>query len=82
MHLRLQNSPYFCVFKYAQAVKQKFWNEAENRERDWGLETGVWGSRASRTQDSYATLYRLLYWFWEKNRLFCSLNAPVYCMWY
>ena len=32
---RLQNSPYFCVFKYAQAVKQKVWNEAENRERDW-----------------------------------------------
>ena len=33
---RLQNSPYFCVFKYARAVKQKIWNEAENRERDWG----------------------------------------------
>ena len=33
---RLQNSPYFCVFKYAWAVKQKVWNEAENRERDWG----------------------------------------------
>ena len=33
---RLQNSQYFCVFKYARAVKQKVWNEAENRERDWG----------------------------------------------
>ena len=33
---RLQNSLYFCVFKYAQAVKQKVWNKAENRERDWG----------------------------------------------
>ena len=33
---RLQNSPYFCVFEYARAVKQKVWNEAENRERDWG----------------------------------------------
>ena len=33
---RLQNSPYFCVLKYARAVKQKVWNEAENRERDWG----------------------------------------------
>ena len=33
---RLQNSPYFCVFKYARAVKQKVWNEAENRERDYG----------------------------------------------
>ena len=28
---RLQNSPHFCVFKYARAVKQKVWNEAENR---------------------------------------------------
>ena len=26
---RLQNSPYFCVFRYARAVKQKVWNEAE-----------------------------------------------------
>ena len=34
--IRLQNSPYFCVFKYARVVKQKVWNEAENRERDWG----------------------------------------------
>ena len=34
--VRLQNSPYFCVFKYARAVKQKVWNETENRERDWG----------------------------------------------
>ena len=36
IHLtRLQNSPYFFVFKYARAVKQKVWNEAENRERYW-----------------------------------------------
>ena len=28
--VRLQNSPYFCVFKYTRAVKQKVWNEAEN----------------------------------------------------
>ena len=33
---RLQNSPYFYVFKYGRTVKQKVWNEAENRERDWG----------------------------------------------
>ena len=33
---RLQNSPYFWVFKYARVVKQKVWNEAENKERDWG----------------------------------------------
>ena len=36
LRYRLQNIPYFCVFKYARAVKQKVWNEAENRERDWG----------------------------------------------
>ena len=33
---RPQNSPYFWVFKYARAVKQKVWKEAENGERDWG----------------------------------------------
>ena len=33
---RLQNSPYFCVFTCARAVKQKVSNKAENRERDWG----------------------------------------------
>ena len=27
---RLQNSPYFCVFKHAWAVKQNVWNVAEN----------------------------------------------------
>ena len=27
----------FWVFKYARAVKQKVWNEAENRERDYAL---------------------------------------------
>ena len=31
--IRLQNSPYFCAFKYARAVKQKVWNETENRAR-------------------------------------------------
>ena len=33
---RLENSPSICVFKYARVVKQKVWNEAENRERDGG----------------------------------------------
>ena len=52
----MQNNPYFCVVKYTRAVKQKVWNEAENRERDWGKTlkfflsrlTRVWGSRGSR----------------------------------
>ena len=33
---RLQNSPYFWVFSHARTAKQTIWNEAENRERDWG----------------------------------------------
>ena len=45
---RLQNSPYFCVFKHVRAVKQKVWNEAENRERDWG-ETLARAVRARKT---------------------------------
>ena len=50
IHLtRLQNSPYFFVFKYARAVKQKVWNEAENRERDWG-ETFVRLARFARVR--------------------------------
>ena len=28
---RLQNSPYFCVFEYARAVKEKVWYEARVR---------------------------------------------------
>ena len=32
--VRLQNSSYFCVFKYARAVKQKVSKKAENRDRD------------------------------------------------
>ena len=48
--VRLKNSPYFCVFKYEQAVTQKVWNEAENRERDW-----FFFSRLTRP------LYRFLY---------------------
>jgi len=31
---RLQNSPYFCLFKYVRAVKQKVWSEAGTGERD------------------------------------------------
>ena len=49
---RLRNSPHFCVFKTARAVKQKVWNEAENRERDWRetLKIGVCEARALRAR--------------------------------
>ena len=53
--IRLQNSPYFCVFKYTRAVKQKVWNEAGNRERDWG-ETLKIRARALRALRARKTL--------------------------
>ena len=31
--------------------------------------------RARLGRHAYATLYQFLYWFWEKNRLFCSLDC-------
>ena len=62
---RLQNCPYFCVFKHARAVKQKVWNEAENRERDWGetLKIVVFflSPHTCETRALRATLYRFLY---------------------
>ena len=45
---KLQNSPYFCVFKYALAVKQKVWNKAKNRERNWGETLFFFLSRLTR----------------------------------
>ena len=68
---RLQNSPYFCVFKYVRAVKQRVCDEAENRERDWGetlkIPMGAWGLLRHALPSS------LLIWR-KKNRLFCSLS--------
>ena len=90
----LQNSPYFCVSKYARAVKQKIWNEAENRERDRG-ETlflsphkpygGVRLGRLARVRLlRHALPISLL--ILRKNRLFCSLGSrdnqvflPIWC---
>ena len=63
---RLQNSPYFCVFKCARAVKQKIWNEGENREQDWG-ETRK--TLTPRFTDFFTD-------FEKKKRLFCSLLFP------
>ena len=74
---RLQNSPYFCVFKYARAVEQKVGNEAENRERDWG-HTPYGRVRLARF--ACARLLRLtlpisllILRKKKKKRLFCSL---------
>ena len=82
---RLQNSPYFCVFKYARAVKQKVWNEVENRERDWGetlflsLHTPYGGVRIARFArvrlSRHALPIPLL--ILRKKRLFCSLHCST-----
>ena len=81
---RLQNSPYFCVFKYARAVKQKVWNEAENRERDW-VETIIFfffsphtpyacEARARSARKTITPRFSDFFTEFEKeNRLFCSL---------
>ena len=66
----LQNNPYFCVVKYARAVKQKVGNEAENSERDWDAKStslSLHTACEARAQDSYATLYLFFNWFWEKK---------------
>ena len=83
---RLQNSPYFCVFKYARAVKQKVWNEAENRERDWGETLKIrffslasdarraCEARALRARKTLTLRFTDFFTdFEKKTRLFCSL---------
>ena len=61
---RLQNSPYFCVFIYARAVKQKVWNEAENRELGGG----------ERPHILTPCFTDFLTDFEKKKRLFCSVQ--------
>ena len=77
---RLQNSPYFCAFKYARAVKQKVWNEAENRERDLGRDTKntlalrACEARALRARKTLTACFTDFFTdFEKKNLLFCSL---------
>ena len=38
------------MFRYARAVEEKDWNEAENRERDWGLTRPARELRARKTR--------------------------------
>ena len=68
---RPQKGPYFCVLKYARAVKQKVWSEAENGERDWGagrLYPPCWECEARELR---ATLYR----FWVEKTPDCFKGA-------
>ena len=65
---RLQHSPYFCVFKYARAVKQKVWNEAENRERDWGETLRACETRAPRARKILTPRFTDFFTDFEKKR--------------
>ena len=73
---RLQNSPYFCIFKYARAVKQKVRNEAENRERDYGRVRLARFARARLLCHSSPISLLILR---KKPRLFCSLFLYQFC---
>ena len=69
-------SPHFCLFKYARAVQQKVWNEAENSERDWGetlkipffLSRLPCEARALRARKTLTSHITFLNWFWEKKK--------------
>ena len=70
---RLQNSLFFCVFKYAWAVKQNVWNEAEN---SLSPDTPVGRSRlASFARERVLPNLPISLLILRKKRLFCSLRA-------
>ena len=79
---RLQNSPYFCVFKYARAVKQKV--EAENKERDWTCEARAVRARKILTQrftDFFTDFEEKTDCFavYTRNDTNISMEPPHYC---
>ena len=71
---RLQNSPFFACLSTRQHSNKRSGMrlkiESKTGERDLGETLWACGACA---EDSYTTLYRFLYWFWEKKWLFCSL---------
>ena len=76
IHNKKTLSPFvdFGVFKYARAVKQKVWNEAENRERDWGRDAkNIYARLRAQIRLLCHALPKLLILRKKKNRLFCSL---------
>ena len=79
---RLQNSPYFCVFKYARAVKQKV--EAENKERDWACEARAVRARkilTPRFTDFFTDFGEKTDCFavYTRNDTNISMEPPHYC---
>ena len=74
---RLQHSPYFCVFKYARVVKQKVWNEAETRERDWeeALKIRACEARALRVRKIRTPGFTHFFTDFEKKTTVSSLSS-------
>ena len=74
IQLRLQNSPYFCVFKYAT-------REQSNKRSRTRLKTKseTWGAceaSALRARETLTARFTDFFTdFEKKNRLFCSLNS-------
>ena len=78
-HNRLQNSPYFCVFKYVRAVKQKVWNdwnETENRKWDWGEKKLT--VLQSRNTISYCITYKFTK---NKRQIILKITQTVFFQW-
>ena len=94
LQLRLQNmySPYFCVLKYARAVKQKVWNVAENRERDWVLSLPSHAlreplraceARALRARKTLTPRFTDFFTDFEKKTILFLIKKPLpMCMWF
>ena len=66
-HTRLQNSPYFCVFKYAtrEQSNKRSGTKLKTESETWGESrltspTGVWGSRARLLRHALPTSLLIL----------------------
>ena len=56
------------VFKCARAVKQKVWNEAENRERDWGESLKACEARELRARKTHTPRFTDFITDFEKKK--------------
>ena len=66
------------IFAYSSTGKQS--HKRSRTRLKTVSETGE--RRQARALRARKTLYRFLYWFWEKNRLFCSQGRlRNFCLW-
>ena len=79
--VRLKNSPYFCVFKYARAFAC---SQTKGLERGWKQRARLRAceARALRARTTLTARFTDFFTdFEKKQRLFCSLVA-VYCIYF